>query len=93
MSGVTDARRAFLEKEWREATAEDGAIKITSLLAVQTEEETLFAAAADAQVEALRRQTLRSIPRHRYNLVVQLNDDTDALDLGDVVTPDRVGAR
>jgi hypothetical protein len=84
--GVTDARRAFLKDEWREAKDESAAVQTIHLLAVQTVEDSLLYSAADAVTEAARRQTLRGTLRHRYATTIPLNDDTKALDLGDVVS-------
>jgi hypothetical protein len=84
---VTEARRAFLALEWREAKAEDPTVKTVHLLAVQSDEDSLLQVAADAQAESNRRQTLRGILRNAYDCVVPLNDSVfGTLDLGDVVT-------
>lgn len=85
-AGITDARRAFLGKEWREAKAEDAAVRIMHLLAPQSVDDSLLYAVADAQAEAARRLLLRNVLRNRYELVLQLNDDTYAVDLGDVIS-------
>ena len=84
--GVTDARRAFLAAEWRETADSDAAVKTAYLLAGDLVEETLFTVAADALAEAQRRQVIRETRRRMFEVTVQLNDDTDGLDLGDVVT-------
>lgn len=85
-AGVSDARRAFLALEWREAKAEDAAVQTVHTLAAQTVEETLLSSASDAGTEATRRQTLRGVLRNRYLVVVAFTDETKALDLGDIVT-------
>lgn len=83
--GVSDARKVFLASEWLEAKAEDAAVQTIHSLAPQTVEETLLLSASDAATEASRRQTLRGVQRHRYEAVLQLNDETDALDVFNLV--------
>lgn len=83
--GVTDARRAFLATAWRETKAEDTAVKTAHLLAVQSVEETLLVSASVAGTEATRRQSLRGRLRHRFTAVVPLSEETEIVDLGDVV--------
>ena len=83
---VADDRRNFLSLQWREARSEMVSVQATHRLAPEVSEESLLLNASDAGTEVLRRQVLRSILRHRYELVLQLNDDTKALDLGDVVS-------
>lgn len=82
---MSEARRAFLAAEWREVVAEDVAVKDAYPLAQEVVEESLFVSATDATTEATRRQTMRSVLRHRFEVVLEFNDDTEALDLGDVV--------
>jgi hypothetical protein len=87
--GVTDARRAFLAAEWREAKAEDTTVQLAHPLAPQTVEDSLIYLAANALTEATRRQALRGVQRDRYNIVVPSDSDhatTETLDLGDVVS-------
>lgn len=84
--GVTEARRASLAKEWREAVNESASVQTMHLLADATVEPTLYATEADALAEATRRQTLRGTKRTRLIATVALDADTEALDLGDVVT-------
>jgi len=81
----TAARIAWLSKTWREASATDAAVQTAHLLAPQTVEESLLTTVADAQAEADRRQTLRGVKRDRLEIVVPLDDETDELDLGNVV--------
>jgi hypothetical protein len=84
-AGVSDARRAFLAAAYRETTDVDAAVQTAYLLAQDTVEDTLYAVEADAAAEAARRQTLRGVRRRRFEAVLALNDDTDGLDLNDVV--------
>ena len=90
---MSNARRTFLATEWREAVAQDIGVKNAYPLAMEVTEATLLVNAADATTEATRRQTMRSVLRHRYEVVLPLDDDTITLDLGDVVqiTYDRYG--
>lgn len=83
--GVTAARREAIANEWREAKATDATVQTTHLQAVQTEENTCFAAETDAQSEATRRQDLRGVQRDLFLVTVELNDDTDAVDLNQVI--------
>jgi hypothetical protein len=84
-AAVADDRRVFLGTEWREATAQDGAVLAAHPLAPQTVEESLLRNVEDAQAEANRRQTMRGQHRDRFELVLQLNDETETLELGDVI--------
>jgi len=83
--GVTDARRAALRKEWREATAEDGTVQDAHPLAPEVIEDSLLADASEAAAEATRRQTLRGTERDVFEMIVELDDDTAALEPGDVI--------
>lgn len=83
---MSEARRAFLASEWRDAVAEDAAVKNAYPLAQEIVEETLLVDATAAAAEATRRQGVRSILRHRYEAVLALTPETLTLDLGDVVT-------
>lgn len=82
---VTDARRAELAEEWREATATDTSVQTVHLLAAALSYDSLFATAADAATEAARRLTLRSVQRHRFNITVPFTSETSVIDLGDTV--------
>jgi hypothetical protein len=91
--GVADARRLFLSREWREESDDDASVQTAHLLATELIEESLLAEAADAAAEATRRLALRSPRRDRFQLLVELNADTLAIDLSDTVglTHTRVG--
>lgn len=84
--GVTDARRADIAREWREVIDTDATIKTAHLLAVETTEPTLYQVRADALAEAQRRQALREVKRDRFDVLCELNEETEAVDVGDVVT-------
>lgn len=83
--GVTDERRAFLAEQWRSVVETDTDVQTAHPLSPAIEEDTLYTVEADATAEAERRLALRSVQRDVYELVVKLNDDTVAIDLGDVV--------
>ena len=83
---LTQARVNWLAKEWREKSNTDSGVLTAHLLAPQTVEESLLVSAADASAEAARRQTLRGTQRDRLEIVLELSDETDELDLGDVIT-------
>lgn len=84
-ASVTDARKAFLAKEWREIADTDATVQTKHLLAIESVEDTLLDVAADATTEADRRQTLRGADRQMFELALPLNDDTDTLELNDVI--------
>lgn len=92
-AAVSDARRAYLGKEWREVTDTDSAVQTKHLLALHVVEDSLLAEAADAQAEVDRRQALRGVTRQLFEVVVELDDDTDGLDLNAVIelTHERYG--
>ena len=81
----TRARVGWLAKEWRETSSTDTGVQAKHLLAPEVIEESLLVSESDASAEAARRQTLRGTKRDRLEIVVELNDDTDELDLGDVI--------
>ena len=83
--GVSDARRSEIGREWREAKAENTEIQDGNLLAPELIIDTLLAEEADAQAEADRLLKLYEIQRAQWQTTVQLNDDTVALDMADVV--------
>jgi len=84
-SEVTDARRSELGLQWREIVAEDAATAARHPLATEVIEESLLQDANDAQAEAYRQLALRSKRRDVFELAVQLNADTETIDLGDTV--------
>lgn len=83
---VTAARRAFISQEWREVKTDNTAVQTVHLLAAQTAEESLFQYQYDAQLEADRRQTLRGTLRNRFQIEVQLNDESLLADLGTTIS-------
>lgn len=84
-SGVTDARRAIVAQQWREATATDATVQPVHRLAALLTIDSLFADEADALTEAQRLLVLRSRQRHRFEVTTLFDDRTSALDLNDVV--------
>jgi len=82
---VTEARRAEIGQEWREATYTDTSIQSRYLLADGLVIDTLFAEEADALAEAQRRQMMQAVQRHRFDVTVQYDTTFAALDLGDIV--------
>lgn len=83
-AGVTAARRAVVEVEYREAKDEDAAVQTAHLLAQEVSEDSLYVAEADAITEVQRRQGIRGVQRRVYSAVVELDDDVAAADLFDV---------
>ena len=83
---LTLARVAWLQNDWREASATDAAVQTAHILAPQTVEDSCLTVEADALAEATRRQALRGVKRDRLEIEVALNNEMDELDLGDVIT-------
>ena len=83
---LTLARVGWLKNDWREATAVDAAVQTAHALAPQVVEDSCLTVEADAQAEATRRQTLKGVKRDRLEITIGLDDETDELDLGDVLT-------
>ena len=82
---VTDARRGFLAKMWREVSDTDASVQTKHLHAPQVTYDTLLTIEANAQAEATRRQALHGVDRVRYELVVPLDSDTVTVDIGNTV--------
>jgi hypothetical protein len=83
--GVGDARRAVIAQEWRVAVSSDTTIQTSNLLSPETVEDSLLTTLADAQAEADRRLAIRKVQRDRYEIVIELNKDTQSIDIGDVI--------
>ena len=83
---LTQVRVNWLSSEWRDAVATDAGVQTTHLMAPEIVEDSLLVLEADAQAEATRRQTLRGTQRDRFEVVIQMNDNTEDKDLGDVIT-------
>ena len=84
--GVTDVRRAELAREWAEEVSTDATVQTAHLLAREQTYHTLLSVAADAVTYASRVQTLRGVRRSNYELAVRHDSDTEALDLGSIIT-------
>lgn len=82
---VTDSERARLAQEWRDVTAEDTAVQTAYPSSQEYVVESLYSTEADAQAEADRLLLLRKVQRAMYDVPVELNDDTTAVDIGMVV--------
>lgn len=83
--GVSAARRAELAREWQEVVETDASVQTAHLLAQAIVDDSTYADSAAAQSEATRRQALRGVMRHAYQVTVSL-DDYASVDLGDVGT-------
>ena len=70
---VTTPVRAFLEKEYRTAIAEDLVIKTQWLLAGEITQDTLLTNEADALTESARQLALYKVKRDLYEVVVDLS--------------------
>jgi len=82
---VSDARRAVIGQEWKEATYTDTSVQSRYLLADALVIDTLYAEEADALTEAQRRQKMQAVQRHRFDVQVQHGPAFTALDLGDII--------
>ncbi|HEY4133509.1 MAG TPA: hypothetical protein VGM50_23015 [Gemmatimonadaceae bacterium] len=82
---VSDADRADFAQEWRNAPSTDLPVLDVHPSAGVLTIQSLYAFAADAQAEANRRLALRKVKRDPYEVTIELNDDSDALELNDVV--------
>lgn len=70
---VTAERRAYLEKEWRTAKAEDISVKTQWLLADEYTIESLIVSSASAATEAARQLAIYKTPKSIYELSVSLD--------------------
>jgi hypothetical protein len=84
-AGVGADRRAFLARQWREASAADQTVLQGHQLAGLLVEESLLYATGDAMAEAARRLEIRRLRRDRFELVLDLDATTVTLDLGQVI--------
>jgi hypothetical protein len=82
---VTDARRAFLVNEYREAVAEDRSVQDWNPASPELTFDTLLLTEADAQAEATRLLGLYSARRDTFRVTVKMSDDLAALQLGNFV--------
>lgn len=73
---VTAARRGWLSKEYRDASAEDGAVRTKHLLAPTLSVDTLLTTEAAASAEASRLLALRKVRRDCFEARVKLNDSS-----------------
>ena len=86
-AGVTDARVAYLEQEYRYSApsgALDATIKDIWLNATIFTKDTLIVNSADADTESIREFNLRSVPHREFELEVKTSAFT--IDIGDIIT-------
>ncbi|WP_185982975.1 hypothetical protein [Aureimonas mangrovi] len=84
-TAATAAMKAFAAEEYRNALAEDAAVRERHLLATEPSFDSAFVNLADAQAEAQRRLGIYGVRRDRYRVPVPRAELPD-IDLGDVVT-------
>lgn len=84
-TSVTAARKAFLAKQWREASDNDATVQDVHALAVQLVEDSLLASSAAAATEVTRRLTLRKSRRELYQFRAPYDATNRTVELGDVV--------
>ncbi|BBK37682.1 hypothetical protein STAQ_27600 [Allostella sp. ATCC 35155] len=82
---VDAARRAYLEREYRRASASDNTVKAKHLLATELVIRTLITDADDAQAYADAELALRSTIRPLWRVRAPITAETAAIDLFDVV--------
>jgi hypothetical protein len=84
--GVSTARRGVLARSALEVSATTASVQTAYLLASEAFTDSLMDVRADASTEATRRQALRGTYRDRYSFAVPLNDETQDIDLGTILT-------
>jgi hypothetical protein len=82
---VSDADRAQFAQEWRNAIATDLSVLTAHPSAGVLTIQSLFASSVDALAEDARQLTLRKVKRDVYDITIELNDETAAIDLNSVV--------
>jgi len=85
-TGFAESYRATVSKEWRQVVATNSLVVADHPYARTRTDDTLFTTASDASTEASRRLGVLSAPQDVFEFTVPLTDDTETLDLGDVVT-------
>lgn len=84
--GVTESRRAFLEKDVRSAYSTDSNVIITHPLATAISRESFLVYESDALSEASRVLNLYNIMRDFYKIILPNDVITSQLNLGDTIT-------
>lgn len=84
-TGVTADVRAQLAQEWRAAEASDATVLAAHPLSQELAQNSLLTTEADALAEAARRLALRVVKRDFYETVLEINDETNALDINSVI--------
>ncbi|HXU04986.1 MAG TPA: hypothetical protein VN903_28695 [Polyangia bacterium] len=83
--GVDDASRAQFAQEWRDKTESDSGTLTNHPLSQPIVIESLFSSSTDADTEATRVLALRIVKRDMYDVIVQMNSETMAIDIGSVI--------
>lgn len=83
-TSVSIDRASEVKEQWRSEPfeTEDTALRVRFLDAQERVDKSLFVNRSDAAVEAERRQLLNALVRHLFEVTVQLDDETAAIDLG-----------
>lgn len=81
---VSDARRAFLEQEFRHVTDSDATVQISDLLSKPLLKDTLLVSKANADTEATRLLTLYKEKRFIFEITVKA--EALSLDINDVIS-------
>ena len=79
------AQQSYRSNKWRQATAVNAWTLVRHPLAPSVAEESCLVDIHDANMEAARRLAMRSANIDRFELVAPMNDETMALELGDVI--------
>lgn len=85
-AGVSDARRADLAREYREAFTSEEVVRLRHPLAPDVAIDTLLTESIDALNLSSNQQDLYSTIRHRYRVRIPLTEETDLIDLNDLGT-------
>lgn len=85
-AGVSEARRAWLAKEVRTATANDATVLTKYLLAPEIKQSSLLTQETDAEAEANRRLSLYKVRRDYWRVRIPIDTDNSGLDLGAIVS-------
>lgn len=85
---VSQARKAFLDQEYRQAAVEVAAVKVVWPSSDELTFDTALVAEVDATAEAARRSTLYSVRRTLFDATVPLSELGNQVDLGAVVALD-----
>jgi hypothetical protein len=85
-AGVSADVKATLVTEWLDSVAKDPTVQTVHLLASSIVEQSLLTTKADADAESARRQSIRGVVSPPVTLVLPMDSETIAVDIGDVIS-------